>query len=279
MPGGDVEIEERAAPGETLASGKLLLDAPAEGVARLRISYPRRRGALDHEILDTLAATLGRLDARCVVITGDGGNFSAGYDLAGLTEENFAQQAEKLVAHPFHDAIEAIERYPYPVIAAITGPALGGGLELAVACDMRIAAADGVRFGMPPAKLGLIYSHTGLKKFLDLVGVAATKELFFLGRHIDPDRAERIGLVNQVVPREELEATVLDVAREIAGNSPISLAGNKRTIRTLLDVPSKLPAEVERELVELRESCFRSEDFHEGVRSFLEKRTPHWKGS
>lgn len=257
-----------------LASGKLLLDEPAEHVTRLRISNPAKRGALDHEILDTLAETVQGLDARCLIITGDQKMFSAGYDIGNLDEQNFAERSEKLVAHPFHDALEALEGYQYPVVAALNGHAIGGGLELALTADIRIAQ-HGIKVGMPPAKLGLIYSHTGLKKFIDIVGVAHTNELFFTGRNIDADRAAAIGLVNHVV--DDAEAAALELATEIGASAPISLKGNKRIIRALRDVPQQLPEDLERELVELRESCFYTEDFREGVRAFGEKRAPEWK--
>jgi enoyl-CoA hydratase/carnithine racemase len=257
-----------------LASGKLLLDEPAPHVTRLRISNPAKRGALDHEILDALAETVSRLQARCLLITGDGKMFSAGYDIGNLDEQHFAERSEKLVAHPFHDALEALEAYEYPVVAALNGHAIGGGLELALTADIRIAA-HGIKLGMPPARLGLIYSHTGLKKFIDTVGLAHTNELFYSGRNIDSDRAAAIGLVNHVV--EDSEAEALALAAEIAANAPISLKGNKRIIGALRDVPQKLPEELERELVELRESCFYTEDFREGVRAFGEKRAPQWK--
>jgi enoyl-CoA hydratase/carnithine racemase len=256
-------------------SGKLSLDAPAEGVARLTISNPDRRGALDHEILDALAAHARTLDARCLVIRGSGEVFSAGYDIGNLEEQDFEQSAERLVAHPFQDAIEALEAYPYPVLAALNGHAIGGGLELALTCDIRIAAR-GIRVGMPPAKLGLIYSHTGLARFIDVCGVANTAQLFFVGATVDSERARAMGLVNELVDPAELETRALELAAEIAANAPLSLAGNKRMIRALRERP--LSEEVERELVELRESCFRSEDFREGVRAFAEKRAPIWKG-
>jgi enoyl-CoA hydratase/carnithine racemase len=161
------------------------------------------------------------------------------------------------------------------VLAALNGHAIGGGLELALTCDIRVAAR-GIRLGMPPAKLGLIYSHTGLRRFIDVCGVANTAELFYVGRNVDAERAERMGLVNELVEPEELEERVLDLAAEIASGAPLSLAGNKRAIRALRARP--LPEHVERELVELRESCFRSEDFREGVRAFAEKRKPLWRG-
>ena len=254
---------------------KLRLDEPAAGVARLTISNPERRGALDQELLEALAERARTLDARCVVIRGSGRVFSAGYDIGDLEEGAFEEAAERLVAHPFHQAMEALAGYRYPVVAQINGYAIGGGLELALTCDIRIAAR-GVQMGMPPAKLGLIYSHTGLRKFIEACGPAATAELFFVGRNVDADRAEQMGLVNEVVEGDELDDRVVELAAEIAGNAPLSLAGNKRMLRALRE--HALPAEVERELVALRESCFRSEDFREGVRAFAEKRRPVWRG-
>jgi enoyl-CoA hydratase/carnithine racemase len=209
------------------------------------------------------------------VIRGSGSVFSAGYDIGNLEESSFEESAERLVAHPFHDAIEALEAYRFPVIGQLNGHAIGGGLELALTCDIRLAAR-GIKLGMPPAKLGLIYSHTGLRKFIDVCGVANTAELFYVGRNVDADRAERMGLVNEVVEPAELDERALDLAAEIAANAPLSLEGNKRVIRTLRTQP--LPADVERELIELRESCFASDDFREGVRAFAEKRKPRWQG-
>jgi enoyl-CoA hydratase/carnithine racemase len=256
-------------------SEKLQLDQPAEHVARLTISNPERRGALDQELLDTLAEHARTLDARCLVIRGSGSVFSAGYDIGDFGDAEFEESAERLVAHPFQDAMEALEAYRYPVLAEINGHAIGGGLELALTCDIRVAAAT-ARFAMPPARLGLIYSHTGLRKFIDACGVANTAELFHVGETIDAQRAEAMGLVNQVVDPDELEERALELAAGIAANAPLSLAGNKRVIRALRDRP--LPDDVERELIELRESCFRSEDFREGVRAFAEKRAPRWQG-
>jgi enoyl-CoA hydratase/carnithine racemase len=254
---------------------KLLLDHPGDHVARLTIDNPERRGALDHELLDALGEHTRTLDARCLVIRGSGPVFSAGYDIGNFDEGRFEEAAERLVAHPFQAALEALDAYPYPVIGQLNGHAIGGGLELALACDLRIAAS-GIKVGMPPAKLGLIYSHTGLRRFIDVCGVANTAELFYVGRNVEITRAERMGLVNEVVDPAELDERVLDLATEIAANAPLSLAGNKHVIRTLRDRP--LPEDVERELIELRESCFRSEDFREGVAAFAEKRKPVWKG-
>jgi len=265
---------------ERLAGGKLLLDRPAEAVARLTISNPERRNALDHEILDAIAETLPQLDrgieTRCVLITGAPPLFSAGYDIAGIPDQTFERDAEALVAHPFHAAMEAIAKHPWPTVAAINGHCLGGGLELAITCDLRICA-EGAKLGMPPAKLGLIYGHTGLRKFLDTIGLAYTKELFLTGRNLTAERAERIGLVNEVVAGDELADTSVALAAAIAENAPLSMRGNKHAI-DLLQANPELTEQQEAGLVALRESCFSSEDFREGIRAFAEKRQARWTG-
>jgi len=176
-------------PRRELADGKLLVDRPAERVVRLTISNPSKRNALDHPILDAISTTLGELEsatseARCVVLTGSHEMFSAGYAIGEITDGRFQEEAERLVAHPFTEAIDALEAFPYPTLAALPGHTIGGGLELALACDMRIAAA-GIKLGMPPAKLGLVYSHTGIRKFIETIGAPRTRELFLLGRRVD----------------------------------------------------------------------------------------------
>jgi enoyl-CoA hydratase/carnithine racemase len=265
---------------ERLASGKLILDRPAEAVARLRISNPERRNALDHEILDAIAEALPGLDrgieTRCVLITGAPPVFSAGYDIATIPAETFERDAEALVAHPFHGAMEALVKYPWPLIAAVNGHCLGGGLELAITCDLRICAA-GAKLGMPPAKLGLVYGHTGLRKFLDTVGLARTKELFLTGRNFSAERAEEIGLVHEVVAADQLERAAVELAAEVAGNAPISMRGNKHAIDLLARSPV-LTEQQEAGLIALRESCFGSEDLREGITAFAEKRKPIWTG-
>jgi enoyl-CoA hydratase/carnithine racemase len=260
-----------------VSSGKLLVDEPAPGVARLKISNPEKRGALDHAILDGFASTMPRLEARCVIITGEGSTFSAGYDIGDLPDAVFADEAEKLVAHPFAAAIDAIEDYPYPTVAALNGHTIGGGLELALSCDLRIAAAT-IALGMPPAKLGLVYSHTGIRKFIDAIGAPRTRELFLVGRRIDARIAREWGLVNSLSEPERLTDEVLELATEMAANAPLAQTGNKRVIRAVLEAQAKLDPELERELIELRRACFSSEDFREGVRAFAEKRPPDWRG-
>jgi enoyl-CoA hydratase/carnithine racemase len=246
-------------------------------VARLTISNPDRRGALDHAILDGFAQTMPQLQARCVIITGQGRTFSAGYDIANLQGGGFADDAERLVAHPFTAAIDAIEAYPFPTIAALNGHAIGGGLELALTCDLRLAAHP-IKMGMPPAKLGLVYSHTGIRKFIDVIGAPRTRELFLVGGRINAAKAHTWGLVNDVFGVDELAEAAVALAREIAANAPLAQQGNKSVIRAVLDGRATLAPEVERELLALRHACFSSEDFREGVRAFGEKRPPQWTG-
>jgi enoyl-CoA hydratase/carnithine racemase len=266
-----------SAPPSELAGGKLLIDEPAEGVVRLTISNPAKRNALDHPILDAITATLSeRSDARCLVITGAHGMFSAGYDIGEIPAEEFEERAERLVAHPFTEAIDALARFPFPTLAVLPGHTIGGGLELALACDMRVAQA-GIKLGMPPAKLGLVYSHTGLRRFLDAIGATRTRELFLLGSYIDAPTALDWGLVNRVVPSEELDGAALALAAELAGNAPLSQLGNKRVIAALLEAEGVLTDEVEQELIELRRASFASQDMREGMRAFAEKRPARWQ--
>jgi enoyl-CoA hydratase/carnithine racemase len=260
-----------------LAGGKLRLDDPAPHVTRITIDNPGKRNALDHEILDALAALLPELDARCLLLTGAGKVFSAGYDIGALPADDFARAAEAIVAHPFTAAIEALDAYPFPVLAALNGHAIGGGLELALSCDLRVCSAD-ARLGMPPARLGLIYSHTGLRKFIDAIGAPRTRELFFTARNVGAREALGWGLVGEVLPAGEVAARGVELAAEIAANAPLSLVGNKRVIRELLAARGRLDPAVEEELVALRDACFGSDDFYEGVRAFAEKRPPRWRG-
>jgi enoyl-CoA hydratase/carnithine racemase len=287
------------APSISLADGKLLIDEPVAAVVRLTISNPAKRNALDHPMLDAIAETLSDLSpalaqeqksadaaaaaagavagARCVVITGAHGMFSAGYDIGEMPDEEFEERAERLVAHPFTEAIDALEAFAYPTLAVLPGHTIGGGLELALACDLRVAQAD-IRLGMPPAKLGLVYSHTGLRRFVDAIGAARTRELFLLGDYIDAATALEWGLVNRVAAAAALEAVALELAGKLAGNAPLAQRGNKRVLAALLAAEGELPEGVEEELTELRRASFASQDMREGMRAFADKRPPRWRG-
>lgn len=258
--------------------GQLHIDHPGEGIVRLTLSNPAKRNALDHAILDAITAAVAEHDgARCLILTGDGPLFSAGYDLSDLPEDGFAAAAEELVAHPFADALDALEGTNVPTVAALPGHAIGGGLELALVCDFRVAA-DTAKLGMPPAKLGLVYSHTGLRRFIDAIGINRTRELFLLGRNIDATTGLEWGLVNRVVAPEDVAAGAVSLAEKLAANAPLSQRGNKRVMRELLRAERELDPAIEQELIDLRHSCFDSADFAEGVRAFADKRPPQWKG-
>jgi enoyl-CoA hydratase/carnithine racemase len=262
--------------GRPLAGGKLMLDEPAAGVARLTIHNPEKRNALDHEVLDAITQAVAGLDARCLILTGSKGMFSAGYDIGEIGRGDFEREAEALVAHPFTAAIEAVHAYRGPTLAALSGHAIGGGLELALACDLRIASLE-IKLGMPPAKLGRVYSHTGIRRFLTTIGAPRTRELFLLGENIDAPTALNWGLVNRVTAAPELESAALAMARALASHAPLAQSGNKRVMRALL-AAAQLDPDVERELLELRRASFASADIREGVRAFAEKRPPRWQG-
>jgi len=259
--------------------GQLKQDEPADGVVRLTISHPGKRGALDRGLLDALARAVGGAQvrgARCLILTGEAGMFSSGYDLTLLAGD--AAGPSGLVARPFAAALEVLDACDLPVVAALGGDAHGGGLELALACDLRVAS-DGARMAMPPAKLGLVYAPAGLRRFLDVIGAARTRELFLLGRPVTATTALEWGLVNAVVPEGDVAGFALDWAAELAANAPFSVRGTKRVLRELLAAQGALPPAVQADLDELQRACFASEDFREGVRAFAERRPARWHGA
>ncbi|HEY8536279.1 MAG TPA: enoyl-CoA hydratase-related protein [Vicinamibacterales bacterium] len=257
----------------TTVTGSLSVDSPADGVARVTIDNAAKRNALDRPILEALAATLPDLDARCIVLTGAGDVFSAGYDIADLAPERLAEEAAELLTHPFEAALAALDAVEVPVVAAMGGHAFGGGLELALACDLRVCA-PAAKLGMPPARLGVVYSHTGLRRFVDAIGAARTRELFLTARPITAATALAWGLVNEVT--DDVAGRAVALAAEIAGLAPLSLRGTKRVLRALHSEPG---ADELAELHALRDAAFRSDDFAEGVRAFIEKRQPRWRGT
>jgi enoyl-CoA hydratase/carnithine racemase len=259
-------------------AGKVHTEDPAPGVRRLTFANDGKRGALDHAILDGLAEEIRAAEAddsvRCLILTGSDGSFSSGYDIGELTDDEFEVEAERLVAHPYTSAIEALDSTPLPTVAELGGHAIGGGLELAVACDFRIASRE-IKLGMPPAKLGLVYSHTGLARFLRLIGEGRTRELFLIGDYIDAPTAIEWGLVTRLGSAED----ALSLATDLAANAPLSISGNKAVLRSLLAADHGLsPADTER-LIKLRQACFASADLREGVRAFGEKRPARWSGT
>lgn len=243
------------------------------------INRPDKMNSLNPEIMFKLGDTLNALkeedEVRAVIIRGSGDRaFSSGYDIGRIGEGR--QQGRGPSRNPLQYGMDAIVNYPYPVIGMINGYALGAGCHLAATCDLRIAA-DTASLGMPPAKLGVLYSLEGHHLFVQLIGPANTKELFLTGRRISAQRALEMGLVNQVVPAAELEATVFQLAQEIATETaPLSVKGSKFIINKLAAGP--LGPEDREEFSRRAAEAYQSEDLKEARAAFAEKRKPRFIG-
>ena len=259
-----------------------LIQTIDDRVCRLVISRPGKRNSLTPELLLDLEAALDHLarsdDVRAVIISGAGERaFSAGYDIAAIPADLPPEERKKRLPENFlYRTIRAIRDYPYPVLAMINGHAFGGGCELAASCDIRIAAPE-IKMGMPPAKLGWVYSPEGLVRFVQAIGLTATKDMFFSGRPLTGTRAYEIGLVNHLVPKPELEDFSLTLAREIGANAPLSLKGTKRML-TMLAANSALNGDQLTEAQALVDLALDSDDLKEGQAAFLEKRKPVFRG-
>jgi enoyl-CoA hydratase/carnithine racemase len=167
-------------------------------------------------------------------------------------------------------------RFPYPVIAMLNGVAFGLGCELAMCCDIRIGA-ENIRMGMPPARLGLVYPWEGLLRFIHSIGLQSTKEMFFTGRTYTGRRIKELGLVDYLLPGDDLEEFTYAMAEEIAGNAPLALKGLKKVINMLMK-SSRLGETQSREAQAIFNAALLSEDMQEGQSAFLEKRKPQFKG-
>jgi enoyl-CoA hydratase len=253
-----------------------------ERVVTLVLNRPEKRNSLSPDLLIRLHQTLEDLKredaARVVVIRGVGDKaFSSGYDIAAIPTEISPEIQERLKnQNPLELAIHSVTHFPYPIIALLNGYAFGAGCELAVCCDLRIGADD-IRMGMPPAKLGLVYPLPGLIRFVQIIGLPNTRELFFTGRYYPAQRAKEMGLVHYLLPRGELESFTYVMAEEMAANAPLSIKGTKR-ILNLLSQAFTLSDQDLREANTLLAQAFNSEDLKEGQMAFLQKRKPAFKG-
>jgi len=258
----------------TTADDHLQTDRPADGVARITINRPDRLNALEWGTVRALRDLLGRLDAdptvRVVVLTGAGRGFCAGLDLQ--QEGSFAPTREAVLANQelFADTILAIREMDKPVLAAVNGPAAGGGLALALACDVRVASPT-ARFAASFVRLGLSGCDMGTSHLLPrIVGLGHASELLLTGRLVDAAEAARIGLVNRVVPAEELMDDVLGVAAEIVANAPFGVRMTKEVLDVNVDAPSLRAAlELENRTQVLATG---TADQREAVAAFLERR-------
>jgi len=260
---------------------KELVTEQKDAICTITFNRPEKRNAVTPRLLNDLVVELKRLEAddsiKCVIITGAGEKaFSSGYDISAIGQHEDEMMRDYRGNHPLVAAVKAIEGFPYPVIAMINGHAFGGGLEIALTCDLRIATEKAL-FSMPPAKLGVIYTYTGIRRFINLIGVGHTKELFLLGRAINAERAQTIGLVNHVLPAEDLERFTYTMAMEIASNAPLSMKAMKEMINSWQKSQTLTPADEER-VKELIMAVQESDDYVEGQKAFAEKRAPVFKG-
>lgn len=260
------------------ASGKMLA-ASDDGVGLITFNQPEKRNAMSIEMWSGLGEILDEFREdpaiRVVILTGAGNQaFVSGADISQFEKSRANADAQREYDRLTSAGRDKLARFPKPVIARIRGFCLGGGLAIAMQADLRIAAFDS-QFGIPAARLSIAYGFEGLRKLVQLVGPAHARMILYTANRIDANEAERIGLINRAVADEDLNDAVLDVARTIADNAPLSIAASKLTINEVLKDAS------ERDLEAIRRAssaCFDSEDYREGRTAFMEKRRPVFQG-
>jgi len=251
-----------------------ILLAVDAGIATVTLNRPEQRNAMNTALLQGLRATFddldGRHDVRVVVVKGAGPAFCAGMDLKEMERRRGEADPEGNVV----EVLRRVERSTHPTIAALHGDAIAGGCELALHCDLRVAA-EPARLGMPLARIGLVVPFPLGQKLVEIIGPAHTRQLLFTGQPIDARRAYEIGMVHQVVPAAELPAAVQTLARRIADNAPLSLAGIKATIQRAISAREAIGhTDLDAAAMRARTSA----DAQEGRRAMLEKRKPLFRG-
>jgi enoyl-CoA hydratase len=245
-----------------------------EAVALVRLNRPKVYNALNNALMNELTSALEVLETdeaiRAIVITGNEKAFAAGADIAEVHALDFSRAYRQRFISANWETVTWCRK---PVIAAVAGLALGGGCELAMMCDLLIAA-DNARFGQPEVKIGTLPGAGGTQRLARAIGKAKTMDLCLTGRMMDAQEAERSGLVSRVVPAEDLLDTAMAVAGEIAGYSQMATMINKDAVNQAFETPLRAGVEYERRLLW---SSFSSEDRNEGMTAFLEKRQPQWK--
>jgi enoyl-CoA hydratase/carnithine racemase len=257
-----------------------IISRRADGVGHVVFNNPERRNAVSLEMWQAVEGALDRFAAdeeiRVVVLSGAGGKaFVSGADVSRFESERASEDATRLYSQKVGAANEAIYEFPKPTIAMIKGYCIGGGLGLAVCCDLRICS-DNSKFGIPAAKLGLGYGYSGVKRLADLVGPAFTKEIFFTARQFDAEDARVMGLVNRIVKPDDLESYVKSYAETIAGNAPLTVKAAKFIANQTARDESKRDLAQAQAMVD---ACFASNDYTEGRRAFMEKRKPQFTGT
>ena len=249
-------------------------------VGTVTFNNPERLNAVSLEMWEATAAMLAECrndpDIRVVVLTGAGGKaFVSGADISKFDKERSSQEMIDRYNESVDRANNAFFNLPKPTIAMIRGYCIGGGVGLALSCDLRICT-EGSKFAVPAAKLSIGYRYAGLKKLVDVVGPSFAKEIFFTARQFDTTEALAMGLVNRVVPSAELENYVKTYAETISGNAPITIHAVKFTIAEAVREDKHRNIEYADELVK---KCFASNDYKEGRKAFMEKRKPVFTGT
>jgi enoyl-CoA hydratase/carnithine racemase len=245
-----------------------------QNVALMRLNRPEARNALSPETMERLAAELERLDpdpeVRCVVIAGSERVFAAGADIKAMSERSFAET----LRHPAASFWRRVAAVKTPLLAAVSGYALGGGCELALACDM-IVASETACFGQPEITLGIIPGGGGTQRLARAIGKQRAMEYVLTGSRFDAETALRLGLVNRVVKKDRWLAEALELARVVAARPPLAARLAKQAVLSAEETALAAGLETERRLYEL---AMASEDRVEGMRAFLEKREPKFEG-
>ena len=248
-------------------------------VGTMTFNNPERHNAVSLEMWQAAAKILEDFAAddqvRVVVLTGAGGkSFVSGADISKFEDERASREAVERYNAATEKVYSTVANYPKPTLAMIQGYCLGGGLNLAVCCDLRFCS-EGSRFGLPAAKLGLGYGYPGLKRFIDTIGPSHTKDIFFSARQFGAAEALTMGLVNRVLPDSELASSVEEYAGTVAANAPLTVDAIKQISLEVLKPESERNLERAAQLVA---RCFASQDYVEGRRAFLEKRKPVFTG-
>jgi enoyl-CoA hydratase len=248
-------------------------------VGTMIFNNPERHNAVSLEMWQAAAKILGDFAAddqvRVVVLTGAGGkSFVSGADISKFEDERATREAVERYNAATENVYSGVAAYSKPTIAMIQGYCIGGGLNLAVCCDLRFCS-EGSRFGLPAAKLGLGYGYPGLKRFIDTIGPAHTKDIFFSARQFGAAEALAMGLVNRVLPDSELASSVQEYAEGVAANAPLTVDAIKQISLEVLKPESERDLKRAADLVA---RCFGSQDYVEGRQAFLEKRKPVFTG-